>query len=77
MATKLHTVKEVAALFGVHPQSIYRLIWSGELATVDIGTGKRARTRVRDTAVDDYLKRREGGATSRRRTGATARPKAA
>lgn len=67
MAVKLLTVQEVAALLVVHPQTVYRLIWSGALATVDIGTGKRARTRVRETAVEAYLQRRERGASTSRR----------
>ncbi|MEU5721562.1 helix-turn-helix domain-containing protein [Micromonospora sp. NPDC047738] len=57
------TVVEVAALIRVHKQTVYRLIWAGELPVIDIGSGKkRPRLRVRRSGVDQFMARRERGA---------------
>lgn len=53
----LWTVAQLAAAWAVSPNLIYRLIRDGELAATDVGSG-RAKTRVRQTVIDDYLDRR-------------------
>lgn len=56
------TVREVAAVMRVHPQTAYRLVWSGQLPHINIGQGKsRPRFRVRRSAVDALMKSLEKG----------------
>lgn len=58
---QLLTVPEVAAGMRVDKQTVYRLIWAGELAWVNIARpgAKRARIRVRQSAVERYTTSRE------------------
>lgn len=54
------TAPKVAELLGVRPHTVYDLIDRGELAAEviePVGVGRRRRTRVRRTAVDEYLVR--------------------
>ena len=47
------TVREVAALMRVSTMTVYRLIKSGDLAATRVGRSYR----LRETAIDAYLKR--------------------
>lgn len=49
---------EVAAYLEVHPATVYRLIASGQLRTVRIGSGTKRRTglKVPQSAVVEYLR---------------------
>jgi len=51
------TVVEVAAALGVDKQTVYRAIWAGELTWVNLASpgARRARIRVRKSAVEAYL----------------------
>ncbi len=57
---------EVADYLDVHPATVYRLIASGQLRTIRIGSGQKRRTnlRVPQSAVVEYLR----GATCALRT---------
>ncbi|MEU4595350.1 helix-turn-helix domain-containing protein [Micromonospora aurantiaca (nom. illeg.)] len=61
MASQLLTVIEVAALWGVDKQTVYRAIWDGELPFIDLAKpgAKKARIRVRESAAEKYLESRE------------------
>ena len=50
----LLTVRQVAALLGVHRNTIHRLVSSGELRAVRVGRLPRFRSQD----IDDYLNRR-------------------
>ncbi len=60
--TTFLTVAEVAAELNVHVSTVYRLVRSGELAGIKVGTA----VRVRRSAVDAYINGApaEVGATS-------------
>jgi excisionase family DNA binding protein len=55
------TVLDVATELRVDKQTVYRLIWGGELGWTDISTrgAKRARIRISAHALQAYLKKRE------------------
>ncbi|MFI6760600.1 helix-turn-helix domain-containing protein [Micromonospora sp. NPDC050417] len=54
------TVLEVAALLRVNKQTVYQMVWGGHLPRIDIGLGrKRPRYRIRRSAVDEFMLRRE------------------
>jgi excisionase family DNA binding protein len=55
---------EVAEYLDVHPATVYRLIASGQLRTVRIGSGQKRRTglKVPQSAVVDYLRAAQTGA---------------
>lgn len=55
------TVREAADVMRVDKQTVYRLVWAGELPRIDIGTGKRPRYRTRRSAIDRWMKSREKG----------------
>lgn len=60
MATQLLTVPETGQRLGVHKQSVYRLIWAGQLAVVNVGNGKRRpRLRIKESSIEDYIRRNE------------------
>lgn len=62
MAEEYLTVREVADLMHVHQQTVYRLVWAGQLPRIDIGSGKsRPRFRIRRSAVDQWMASRERG----------------
>ena len=56
-------VAEVAALWHVDPETVYRAIWAGDLPWVDLRstTSRRARIRVRRSAAHQYMTARERG----------------
>lgn len=58
---QLLTVIQVAALWGVDKQTVYRAIWAGELGFVDLARpgAKKARLRVRQSGAEKYIESRE------------------
>lgn len=54
----LQTVDEVAKLLAVHPETVRNWIKSGELAAIDLGG--RAGYRISQSALDDFLRKRQG-----------------
>lgn len=60
-APELLTVVEAAALMRVDKQTVYRLIWAGELTWIDISQpgAKKARIRLRPSAIESYAASRE------------------
>ena len=61
MAETLLTIPQVAAALQVHRSSVYRYIADGMLTTVDIGR-KRPKTRVRQAALDKFIRELERAA---------------
>lgn len=57
----LLTVREAADVLRTHPQTVYRLVWAGDLDRVDIGTGKKPRFRIPSTSVQQFIKSRQRG----------------
>ena len=59
--SRLLKVTEVAELWGVDKQTVYRAIWAQELACVDLARpgAKKARLRVRESAAEQYIESRE------------------
>jgi excisionase family DNA binding protein len=49
------SIAEAAEELRISDKSVYRLIHDGELQTCDVGTGKRARTRVTLRALEDFI----------------------
>lgn len=80
MTAQLYTVERAAQMLDVHPQQVRELIWSGELAFVDVSTGRqrdpnakrRPRVRVAHDEIEKFIRRRTGGAPSRRGPGRSA-----
>lgn len=58
---RLLKVTELAALWGVDKQTVYRAIWAKDLAFVDLAPpgAKKARIRVRQSAAEKYIESRE------------------
>lgn len=55
----LLTVAEAAAELRVDKQTVYRMIWSGELRVINVGLGTvRRRLRVERAAIDEMLRPR-------------------
>ncbi|MEU7677174.1 helix-turn-helix domain-containing protein [Micromonospora taraxaci] len=52
---ELMTVKQAAVKLKVNPQTVYRMIWSKEIAWVDVGRGSRARIRITEAAVAQFV----------------------
>lgn len=59
MADEYLTVAEVARRMRVSDKTVRRLVWSGDLPYIRLGTNKRCRIRIRETAVDRYMTSRE------------------
>ncbi|MEV4846102.1 helix-turn-helix domain-containing protein [Micromonospora matsumotoense] len=57
----LLTVLEVAGLFGVDKQTVYRAIWAQELPFIDLAKpgSRKARIRIRQSAAEQYIASRE------------------
>jgi excisionase family DNA binding protein len=53
----LHTVEDVARLLGVHPETVRNWIKSGELRAIKLGGA--AGYRISDSALQEFLKKRE------------------
>lgn len=65
--TRLLSIPEVADLLSCSVDSVYRLIAVHDLPTVDIGTARRSRTRVRESDLERFIERRttkRGGSRS-------------
>lgn len=58
MSTLLLTIEEVAEELRISPDSVYRLISAGDLQTVNVGTGRRSRTRVTRVALEKFAANR-------------------
>ncbi|MFE7870018.1 helix-turn-helix domain-containing protein [Micromonospora humida] len=58
---RLLTVREVADLWGVDKQTVYRAIWAGDLRWVDLAApgAKKARIRIRQSAAEQFIASRE------------------
>lgn len=58
---RLLRVQEVADLWGVDKQTVYRAIWAGDLGWVNIARpgASRARIRVSQSAAEKYTASRE------------------
>lgn len=57
MSTQLLSVAAVAARLGVCANTVYSLIARGDLPVVDLRLG-RAKTRIREKDLEDYINRR-------------------
>jgi excisionase family DNA binding protein len=53
------TVPQVAEQLVVSEWTVYELIAKNELKSFDVSAGKRSLTRVRQSAVDDFIAKRE------------------
>lgn len=64
MSTAQLTVTDAAAELRVDKQTVYRLIWGGQLGWTDISApgAKRARIRISPQALATFLKKRERSA---------------
>mgnify|MGYP001617533457 CR=1 len=49
------TVKEAAAYVSVHPNTFYRLLWTGQVKGFKIGPSKRARWRIDPDDIEEWL----------------------
>lgn len=57
---QLLTVPEAAKALGVHPMTVRRLVWDGELTWVNVGRGKsKPRIRIRQSVLERYMASRE------------------
>jgi excisionase family DNA binding protein len=62
------TIPEVAEQLGIARTSVYDLIAAGELGEpLDVGSAKRPRTRIGQSAVDAFIERRRRSLPKRRR----------
>lgn len=56
MADEYLTVLEAAGVMHVNKQTVYRLVWAGDLPYINIGRGQsRARIRIRRSAIDRLM----------------------
>lgn len=56
---RCHSMTATAQILGVSRTTVYRLVWAGELETIDVGTGtKRGLPVVPQTSIDALLERR-------------------
>lgn len=57
---QLLTVPEAAGVLGVHPMTVRRLVWDGDLSWVNVGRGKsKPRIRIRQSVLERYMASRE------------------
>ena len=61
MADDYLTVTEVAGRMRVSDKTVRRLVWSGQLPYIPLGTGKRPRIRIRQSAIERFMASRERG----------------
>lgn len=59
MSLRTYTVAEVAEALQVSEDTVRRHISSGALKSFDASAGKRSVTRVRESAVDAFIAKRE------------------
>jgi excisionase family DNA binding protein len=62
----LYPVSEVAERWRCSRDHVYDLIAKGRLRTVPLGTGKRAKTRIPESALAEYIERNQQRAEGRR-----------
>ena len=63
----LMTISEAAEELRISAMSMYRLIHEGIVQTVDVGTGKRSRTRVSREAIEKMIEARSSHRSPRLR----------
>lgn len=63
--TLLLTLPEAAEQLRISEDSLRALISAGAIQTVDVGTGRRSRTRVTRTALEDFIAARETNRAAR------------
>lgn len=68
MAEKILTLKEVAEILKVHPESVRLLIRGGALQAARIGNGKGL-WRIRQADLDAYLDARTVNGTAKQQSG--------
>lgn len=62
MADEYITINQAATVMNVHPMTVRRYVWAGELPRINIGQGKsRPRFRIRRSAVDALMNKLEKG----------------
>lgn len=54
-ASLLMTLREAGDELRISEDSVYRLVQRGRLAAVDVGTGRRARTRIRRAELERFI----------------------
>lgn len=54
---QLLTIPEAAKALGCSENHIYRLVGRGELRTVDVGNGRRPKSRIRTDDLADFIDR--------------------
>ena len=60
MGIQLLTVEDAAKRLSLDKMTVYRAVWAGEIAWVNLGqAGKRARVRISEAALDAYVAARE------------------
>lgn len=55
-----HTVREAANALRVSSDTVYGLLWKGQLKGFRVGLGRGA-WRIEQKAIDDYIKANTGG----------------
>lgn len=60
---RLLTAEEVAAMLRVHPKTVHDWAAAGEMPSMRLGTGPRARRRFDPVAVERWLDARKEGVT--------------
>lgn len=64
---QLLTVEEVAKALNVHKNTVYRLVYDGDLPWANVAKkGARASIRVKEQDLEDYIDARYNPATKRR-----------
>lgn len=54
--TRLLTVAEVAERLQLHPGTVYRLVESGQLPAIKLGSGRMAPIRIDPRELDEWLR---------------------
>lgn len=62
-ARLMYSIPETSELLGISRTTVYQLIQRGELHAIEVGTGGRARLRIRAKDLSDFVedRRRTGG----------------
>lgn len=56
VAPKLYSVAETAEILSCSPDHVYDLIARGDFAVVDIGSGRRPKTRISAAVINGFIK---------------------
>ena len=61
--TRLFTIREAAARMSMGVQTVYRLVWAGELQRTNVARpgAKRPSWRISDTAIETFTAKRTKG----------------